>query len=436
MERERGTAWPSLRTDVLGETITREDESAYLERHHIERAERLGLKDAVIDALLAPLTRWGLVAHVLGWSRGKRGWRRAVLFVPSVVIALALTAVGLAAAFLLVVLAFAFAVLALLDVGFMLVAGTEGVVGEGWLVTLPIVLVGAGLLLGGVWRPVRRQRREVRRGVAFERLAGANGMQYSARFRSSRGDSRPETLSGSLHRVRRRGAGPFEAGVIGGDLEGTGVGNARARWGFAALRLPTGLPHILLDARGSNGLLSSSLPGISEPHGSQRLGLEGGFDRHFTLYCPEGYETDALYLFSPDVMEHLIDRVARYDVEIVDDWLVVYSKRRLGTTEPDDWKAMNETLGALATRIESWGRWRDERHVDAERRASGRALPTPQRGAAGGGRRLRFAPSATAVFGIIVAVVLIGIGAWGIWGMAMEFFRDVGQLFSWIGSLF
>src|SRR6478609_9747463 len=66
---------------------------------------------------------------------------------------------------------------------------------------------------------------------------------------------------------------------------------------------------------------------------AQRLSLEGDFDRHFTLYCPEGYEQDALYLFTPDIMARFIDHAAQLDVEIVDDWLFLYARREVSTLD-------------------------------------------------------------------------------------------------------
>lgn len=58
---------------------------------------------------------------------------------------------------------------------------------------------------------------------------------------------------------------------------------------------------------------------------SQKLLLEGDFNSFFTLYCPSGYERDALYVFTPDVMAKMIDAYGVTDVEFVDDRLLVYA---------------------------------------------------------------------------------------------------------------
>ncbi len=49
------------------------------------------------------------------------------------------------------------------------------------------------------------------------------------------------------------------------------------------------------------------------------LELEGDFGKHFELHVPAGYERDALYVLTPDVMQVLIDEAADRRVEIVDD---------------------------------------------------------------------------------------------------------------------
>lgn len=89
---------------------------------------------------------------------------------------------------------------------------------------------------------------------------------------------------------------------------------------YMEMSLSRRLPHIMIDARG-NGSLRQMLPG------TQRLSLEGDFDRYFSVYVPNGYERDALELLTPDVMVCLIDHGRRWDIEIVEDRLVVASRR-------------------------------------------------------------------------------------------------------------
>jgi len=105
----------------------------------------------------------------------------------------------------------------------------------------------------------------------------------------------------------------------------TGSGKSRSthHWGFLALQLDRRLPNMVLDSKENNTLFGSDLPITFRR--DQILSLEGDFDKHFTLYCPKEYEQDALYVFTPDLMALLIDDAGSYDVEIVDDWMFIYS---------------------------------------------------------------------------------------------------------------
>ncbi len=147
----------------------------------------------------------------------------------------------------------------------------------------------------------------------------------------------------------------------------TGSGKHRRthRWGYVAVKLDIPLPHIVLDAAGNNSLFGSNLPTSYKKE--QRLSLEGDFDRYFALYCPEGYERDALYLFTPDVMSRFIDKAADLDVEIIDDWLFMYTKRNVSTTDPATWAWLFGAVAAVLDKLDQWERWRDERLPQATR---------------------------------------------------------------------
>ena len=117
---------------------------------------------------------------------------------------------------------------------------------------------------------------------------------------------------------------------IGSFTYGTGSGKSREthHWGFIALQLDRKLPNMVLDSKENNKIFGiSNLPIAFNK--DQILSLEGDFNTHFTLYCPQEYETDALYVFTPDLMALLIDDANSFDVEIVDDWMFVYSSKPL-----------------------------------------------------------------------------------------------------------
>ena len=106
---------------------------------------------------------------------------------------------------------------------------------------------------------------------------------------------------------------------------GSGKNKTTHTWGYVAVKLDVPLPHIVLDAKGNNGIFGSNLPATFDK--DQRLSLEGDFDEYFSLYCPQGYEPDALYLFTPDIMARFIDNVRSLSIDPVvvrQNWLKAY----------------------------------------------------------------------------------------------------------------
>jgi hypothetical protein len=107
-----------------------------------------------------------------------------------------------------------------------------------------------------------------------------------------------------------------------------GKSSTTYKFGYARIDLKRHVAHMLLDAKSNNtklfGLNISNLPVTL--NADQTLSLEGDFNEYFTLYAPKEYERDALYIFTPDLMALLIDHVAQFDVEVIDDQLFVYGK--------------------------------------------------------------------------------------------------------------
>ena len=176
----------------------------------------------------------------------------------------------------------------------------------------------------------------------------------------------------------------------------TGKSSTTITWGFLALNLERRLPHMLLDSVQNNRWSTPSLSGMFDR--SQVLSLEGDFDRWFTLYCPRQYERDALYVFTPDLMALCIDEVAPFDVEIVDDWMLVYSPRPFRMDDP----ALLERLFRIVDVVGSKALKQTRRYRD-ENAASPEGLPAAfeHNVVAPRGRRLRRR------FPVAVIVVLI-----------------------------
>ncbi len=114
---------------------------------------------------------------------------------------------------------------------------------------------------------------------------------------------------------------------------GSGKNRRTHYWGYVHIRLSRQLPHMVLDARDNNALgRFSNLPDVFNRN--QTLKLEGNFNNYFTLYAPAEYARDALYVFTPDVMAALIDSGSKYDLEVMDNSLWIYSKGRFDMNEP------------------------------------------------------------------------------------------------------
>jgi hypothetical protein len=232
--------------------------------------------------------------------------------------------------------------------------------GNVWIRILPFVIFAVMVAVGLVVVLAAR-RSTAERMLRLDRFARANGMSYLPRLGAP-------ALPGMIFSV---GDARMASDLVRGEqprfvefanyryTTGSGKNKTAHPWGYVAIKLDVPLPHIVLDATGNNGLLGSNLPHAFEK--DQRLSLEGDFDRHFALYCPEGYERDALYLFTPDIMARFIDNAAALDVEIVDDWLFLYAKRDFSTLDPATWAWLFSVVGALLDKFAQWARWRDER---------------------------------------------------------------------------
>ncbi|WP_060916169.1 hypothetical protein [Microbacterium oleivorans] len=319
-----------------------------------------------------------------------------------------------------VVVAAIFATFAITLVGGLVTAmvadGSRTLGAVGSFVILGVIGVAAAALI------VRGVRGSAERAYRLDHFARANGMTWYPEASApplpgmifSHGHSRKarDILRGEKPRLVEFANYRYTTG--------SGKNQTTHRWGYVAIRLGTPLPHIVLDAEGNNALFGSNLPQAFDR--SQRLRLEGDFDKHFALYCPEGYEQDALYLFTPDIMARFIDNAAQLDVEIVDDWLFLYAKRDFSTLDPRTWAWLFSVVGALFDKLGQWERWRDDRLAltDAAAPASvptgGVAAPLPftapvealrpPPGVAPRGRRLKAGiPWASIVIVLIVALV-------------------------------
>ncbi|MFF2389124.1 hypothetical protein [Agromyces sp. NPDC058104] len=158
--------------------------------------------------------------------------------------------------------------------------------------------------------------------------------------------------------------------------------------GYLAIRLPRFLPNMILDAGRNDGLIGSSL--ARPPKENQRLSLEGDFDRHFRLYVPKGYERDALYVFTPDLMALLIDETGDLDVEVRDDLLIVMRPGGFAWADPATWQRFDRIRAIVGAKFHD----RTDMYVDE--RVPGAETPASRLAAVAGSGVASGAPGAAA----------------------------------------
>lgn len=178
-------------------------------------------------------------------------------------------------------------------------------------------------------------------------------------------------------------------------VTGGGKNQQTHKWGFVRVKLARRLPHMVLDAHKNNlfGRISN-LPDSFRK--DQELKLEGDFNDYFTLYAPKRYKRDALYVFTPDVMAAVIDTGKSYDMEVVDDDLMLYSAYPVKLDSVDTLKALLKVIDTISHELRSQtDYYADERIADRDANV-----------VAGSGRRLKPGVGLTGI------IVIIAFGAY------------------------
>lgn len=101
----------------------------------------------------------------------------------------------------------------------------------------------------------------------------------------------------------------------------------RFNYSVVIIELSRELPNIFIDSLSNeSGILQQAA--ISSTYKKiQHLELEGGFDKYFNIYVPEKFETKALYIFTPELMQVMIARGHLFDFDIVGNKLYLYVPR-------------------------------------------------------------------------------------------------------------
>jgi len=260
-------------------------------------------------------------------------------------------------------------------------------------------LIAVGIASGNV---IRRKR--LTRLLAF---ATANNIQLVADYANP---AYPGIIFSQGHSRSILEAFVFANGFeVGNYTYSTGSGKQRRtyNWSYMRVKLVRRLPHMLLDAR-KNNMFNSSVSNLPiSLTKDQAMRLEGNFNDYFTLYAPKGYEADALYVFTPDVMAALVDFGASHDIEVIDDDLIFYQRGSIDLTKEASLRGALTILDNVSSEIIDQGDYYADARV-GNRAANVIAAP---------GQRLR---SRVSIVTVIITVLFI---AYFVWSFFIGFTR-------------
>src|SRR3989344_3817322 len=84
-------------------------------------------------------------------------------------------------------------------------------------------------------------------------------------------------------------------------------------------------PHLYLDRNlNTYGVNNTTLVRFGVNIDLPPVSLPTEFEQKFKLYVPEKYEIEALQIFTPDILAHLLDINFKYDIEFVDQEVLVF----------------------------------------------------------------------------------------------------------------
>lgn len=162
-------------------------------------------------------------------------------------------------------------------------------------------------------------------GLRVEQLAHDNGWQYIHQTQNAQ----PRTALfsyGHDHEFVNVVSGPgFEVGQMQ-FMTGSGRNEKKLTYGYMVIPLKRDLPHILLDGKSNNlKVFGAEISNISTFFEKNQIDiLEGDFNKYYNLYAPEGYGADVRYIFTPDLMNTLIEESDGIDIEVMDNNVYVY----------------------------------------------------------------------------------------------------------------
>ncbi len=228
----------------------------------------------------------------------------------------------------------------------------------GWVGLASIIAVIFGILI------INQQTKKWQQAVRLNRFAQANGLKFTPTITNPVRDGMIFNIGRSRSAnniLTSTSFNPFEIANYT-YITGSGKNSRTYNYGYIMVQLDRNLPHMVLDSKANNtnifGISFSDLPVNFDK--DQKLSLEGDFDSHFTLYAPKDYEQDALYIFTPDLMQLFIDDSLNFDAEIIDNKLYIYSNKQFDLNDQVLFQRLFNVIDKVAAKVES----QTDRYVD------------------------------------------------------------------------
>ena len=244
------------------------------------------------------------------------------------------------------------------------------------------------LSVGGLWG-LRDLYHELNEIATARQFAVANRLQFYRDLSQTGYPGTPFRIRVYVPYTMRSVSERFiEFGQLRPDWQSRRSNSSRTQT-FMRFILTMSLPHIVLRSRRSE---TNVLDGVGE---SVKLKLEGQFGDMFDLYVPKGYERDALYIFTPDVMERFIDATPNFDCEIIGDELYFYSSQKINFLNPANLSKLIAIFNYVMEKFDRQSsKYRDERIEVTGQSAQ---------------MKLRMSPAATVVLTVFGLLVLAAV---------------------------
>ena len=119
------------------------------------------------------------------------------------------------------------------------------------------------------------------------------------------------------------------------------------RYAVATILLDRNVPHIIIDTK-QNNFYKDEPPANFHP--DDRWRLEGNFGEHFAVFASHKSQAETLSILTPDFMARLIDHYQSFDVEIVNNTLIVCKGIVLDSRQ--DFEDMFSALDAIHRHVQ------------------------------------------------------------------------------------